>query len=97
MLDGKVIGECLPRHRAKEFIRFWVGHREAAAIWTLHLIVDNSSTHKSPAVKRWLAKHKRFHLHFIPTSSSWLNMVERCFGEISADGFAVDRSKASSS
>jgi transposase len=48
----------------------------------LHLIVDNSSTHKSPPVKRWLTRHPRVHLHFIPTSSSWLNMVERWFGEI---------------
>ena len=84
MLDGKVIGECLPRHRAAEFIRFLRRiDRETAADLPLHLIVDNSSTHKSPPVKRWLARHKRIHLHFTPTSSSWLNMVERWFGEIS--------------
>ena len=84
MLDGKVIGECLPRHRSEEFIRFLRRiDRETPADRELHLIVDNSSTHKSPPVKQWLLRHKRFHLHFTPTSSSWLNMVERWFGEIS--------------
>ena len=83
MLDGKVIGACLPRHRSKEFIRFLVTiDRETPPEVTLHLIVDNSSTHKSPPVKRWLTRHPRVHLHFIPTGSSWLNMVERWFGEI---------------
>jgi len=84
MLDGKVIGECLPRHRSEEFIRFLrrIDH-ETPADRELHLIVDNSSTHKSPPVKQWLLRHKRFHLHFTPTSSSWLNMVERWFGDIS--------------
>src|SRR5271157_604593 len=84
MLDGKVIGECLPRHRSEEFLRFLRRiDRETPADRALHLIVDNSSTHKSPPVKQWLLRHKRFHLHFTPTSSSWLNMVERWFGEIS--------------
>ena len=84
MLDGIVIGECLPRHRSKEFIRFLAKiDRETPRELDLHLIVDNSSTHKSPPVKRWLKRHPRFHLHFTPTSSSWLNMVERWFGEIS--------------
>ena len=83
MLDGKVIGQCLPRHRAKEFVTFLKQiDRETPAGLDLHLIVDNYATHKSPVVKRWLAKHKRFHLHFVPTSSSWLNMVERFFGQI---------------
>lgn len=83
MLDGKVIGECLPRHRSKEFIRFLVKiDHETPPELDLHLIVDNSSTHKSPPVKRWLKRHPRFHLHFIPTGSSWLNIVERWFGEI---------------
>jgi transposase len=83
LLDGKVIGECLPRHRSREFIRFLATiDRETPAALDLHLIVDNSNTHKSPPVKRWLRRHPRFHLHFIPTSSSWLNMVERWFGEI---------------
>jgi len=83
MLDGTVIGECLPRHRSREFIRFLNRiNRETPPDLDLHLIVDNSSTHKSPPVKRWLRRHRRFHLHFTPTSSSWLNMVERWFGEI---------------
>lgn len=83
LLDGKVIGECLPRHRSREFIRFLkkIDHETPAGL-NLHLIVDNYSTHKSPPVKRWLKRHPRFHLHFIPTSSSWLNLVERWFGEI---------------
>ena len=83
LLDGKVIGECLPRHRSREFIRFLnkIG-QETPAELDLHLIVDNYSTHKSPPVKRWLKRHPRLHLHFIPTSSSWLNLVERWFGEI---------------
>jgi transposase len=84
MLDGKVIGECLSRHRSEDFIRFLRRiDRETPTDLALHLIVDNSSTHKSPPVKRWLARHNRFHFHFTPTSSSWLNMVERWFGEIS--------------
>ena len=83
MLDGKVIGQCLPRHRSREFMRFLnlIDHQTPAEL-ELHLIVDNSSTHKSPPVKRWIKRHPRFHLHFTPTSSSWLNMVERWFGEI---------------
>lgn len=84
MLDGKVIGECMPRHRSEEFIKFLrCIDRQTTEDLDLHLIVDNSSTHKSPPVKRWLARHKRFRLHFTPTGSSWLNMVERWFGEIS--------------
>jgi len=83
MLDGKVIGECLPRHRSKEFVKF-LGtiDRNTPAELDLHLIVDNYSTHKSPPVIRWLKRHPRFHLHFIPTSSSWLNMIERWFRNI---------------
>jgi transposase len=83
LLDGKVIGACLPRHRSREFTRF-LGQidRETPAGLDLHLIVDNYSTHKSPPVQRWLRRHPRFHLHFIPTSSSWLNLIERWFGEI---------------
>ena len=83
MLDGTVIGKCMPRHRSREFIRF-LQHidEQTPAGLDLHLIVDNYGTHKSPPVKRWLKKHRRFHLHFIPTSSSWLNMIERWFREI---------------
>ncbi len=83
MLDGSVIGKCLPKHRAKEFIRFLKEiDKKTPADLDLHLIVDNYGTHKTPAVNTWLAKHPRFHFHFIPTSSSWLNMVERWFREI---------------
>jgi len=83
LLDGTVIGECLPRHRTKEFLRFLDRvDEETTADLELHLILDNYSTHKSPPVQRWLRRHPRFHLHFIPTGSSWLNLVERWFGEI---------------
>ena len=80
---GFVIGECLPRHRAKEFISFLKKiDRTVQKHLDLHLIMDNYSTHKTPQVKAWLVKHPRFKLHFIPTSSSWLNLVERFFAEI---------------
>ena len=83
MLDGTVIGECMPKHRSREFIRFLnIVDRQTPKELDLHLIVDNYSTHKTEAVQKWLRRHKRFHLHFIPTSSSWLNMIERWFGEI---------------
>lgn len=83
MLDGKVIGDCMPRHRHQEFIRFLKKiDTETPAGLDLHLIVDNYGTHKHPRVKSWMRRHPRFHLHFIPTSSSWLNMVERWFREI---------------
>ncbi len=83
MLHGRVIGECLPRHRGKEFVRFLKRiDIQTPAELDLHLIVDNYGTHKSPPAKRWIRRHPRFHLHFIPTSSSWLNMVERWFREI---------------
>lgn len=83
MLDGKVIGDCMPRHRHQEFIRFLKKiDGEAPVGLGLHLIVDNYGTHKHRRVKSWLQRHPRFHLHFIPTSSSWLNMVERWFREI---------------
>jgi transposase len=83
MLDGKVIGTCMPRHRHREFLRFLkLIDQKTPADLDLHLIVDNYATHKTPAVKRWLKSHPRFHLHFTPTSASWLNMVERFFAEI---------------
>ncbi len=83
MLDGKVIGTCMPRHRHREFLRFLrLIDQQTPAGLDLHLIVDNYATHKTPAVKRWLKAHPRFHLHFTPTSASWLNMVERFFAEI---------------
>ena len=83
MLDGKVIGDCMPRHRHQEFVRFLqLINVQTPADLDLHLIVDNYGTHKHPRVQSWLKRHPRFHLHFIPTSSSWLNMVERWFREI---------------
>jgi transposase len=81
MLHGRVIGCCMPRHRNGEFRRFLqLLDRETPAKLDLHLILDNYATRKTPAVKRWLQRHPR--LHFIPTSASWLNMVERFFAEI---------------
>ena len=80
VLEGRVIGQCMARHRHQEFIRFLNKiNRETPAGRELHLIVDNYATHKHPAVKSWLKRHPRFHLHFTPTSSSWLNLVERWF------------------
>ena len=83
VLDGVVIGQCRRRHRSQEFVQFL--RQVAAATPTrlhLHLILDNLSAHKSPAVRRWLGRHPRVHFHFVPTSSSWLNLVERWFLEI---------------
>ncbi len=83
MLDGTVIGECLPRHRSQEFIKFLKTIEQVTpAELDLHLIVDNYSTHKSPVVQRWLKRHPRVHFHFTPTSASWLNMIERWFREL---------------
>ena len=86
VLDGTVIGQCMKRHRHQEFLRFLRKlDRETAKRLALHLIVDNYAAHKTPEVKRWLKKHPRFHLHFTPTSASWLNQVERFFAEITRD------------
>ena len=83
MLDGQVIGQCLPRHRHQEFLKFLrTLDREFPAELDLHLILDNYGTHTHDTVTAWLAKHPRFHLHFIPTSSSWLNLIERWFREL---------------
>ena len=85
ILNGKVIGGCLPRHRGREFVKFLHQlEKEVPADLEVHLILDNYSTHKSATVQRWLKpkKRRRFHFHFTPTSSSWLNQVERWFGLI---------------
>ena len=80
---GTVIGHCTKRHRHQEFVRFLgVIDQRTPADLDLHLVVDNYATHKHPTVKAWLAEHPRFHMHFTPTSSSWLNLVERFFAEI---------------
>jgi len=82
-LDGKVIGQCLPRHRHQEFLKFLrTIDRQTNKGLDLHLIVDNYGTHTHPKVTAWLDKHPRFHMHFTPTSASWLNLVERWFREI---------------
>jgi transposase len=83
LLDGKVIGDCMERHRHQEFIRFLKKiDEETSAELNLHLVVDNYGTHKHPRVKRWLGRHPRFQLHFTPTSCSWLNLVERWLREL---------------
>ena len=83
VLTGQVIGTCLPRHRHSEFLKFLnVIDTEVPAGLDVHMILDNYSTHKHATVQAWLRKHPRFHLHFTPTSSSWLNLVERWFREL---------------
>jgi transposase len=83
MASGKLIGQCMKRHRHQEWLKFLKRiDAETPPELDLHLIADNYSTHKHAKVKAWLARHPRFHMHFVPTSSSWLNMVERWFREI---------------
>jgi transposase len=83
VLEGTVIGTCYPRHRNQEFLKFLRQiDRETSPGLDLHLVLDNYGTHNHDNVHGWLKKHPRFHLHFTPTSSSWLNLVERWFGEI---------------
>jgi transposase len=85
LTTGKVIGRLHARHRAIEFKQFLQTlDREVPAELDVHLVLDNSSTHKTPAIQRWLLAHPRFVLHFTPTSSSWLNLVERWFAELTA-------------
>ena len=85
-LDGSVIARCEERHRHTEWLRFLRQiDRETPKDKTLHLICDNYATHKHPTVMEWLGKHPRFHIHFTPTSASWLNMVERFFRDITTD------------
>jgi transposase len=83
VLDGTVIGECMARHRHQEFLKFLRKlDRETPADLILHVILDNYAAHKHDAVGRWLKRHPRFQLHYTPTSSSWLNLVERWFRDI---------------
>src|ERR1019366_6644112 len=85
MLDGRVVGQCLARHRHQEFLKFLrLLDREFPRNLDLHLVVDNYGTHNHENVKAWLANHPRFVLHFTPTSSSWLNLIERWFAEITS-------------
>ncbi|OGO20408.1 MAG: DDE endonuclease [Chloroflexi bacterium RBG_16_50_9] len=82
-LDGKVIGQCLPRHRHQEFLRFLrTINRHTPKGLDIHLILDNYATHNHPVVKEWLPKHPHYFFHFVPTSSPWLNMVERWLSQI---------------
>ena len=90
VLTGEVTGRCFDRHRHQEFLKFLkVIDAEVPSRQAIHVILDNYSTHKHADVQRWLRRHKRFHLHFIPTSSSWLNQVERWFRDL--DGKALRR------
>lgn len=82
-LNGKVLATCMPRHRHQEWLKFLrMIDRRTPRPLALHLIIDNYRTHKHPAVQRWAQGHPRFHFHFTPTSSSWLNMVERFFRDL---------------
>lgn len=85
-LEGKIIAQSAPRHRHQEWLGFLKQiEQEVPAGQDIHLIVDNYATHKHPRVKKWLKKHPRIHQHFTPTSSSWLNLVERFFRDVSQD------------
>ena len=84
VLEGKVIGRCMPRHRHQEFIRFLNAiDAEVPGKRAIHVVLDNYATHKHPEVLAWLARHKRFTFHFTPTSCSWLNAVEGYFAKLS--------------
>jgi transposase len=83
LAEGKLIGTCQPRHRHQEWIKFLkLIDRETPVELDIHLIIDNYGAHKHPKVKRWLRCHPRFHIHYLPTSSSWLNLIERWFREL---------------
>jgi len=83
---GNVIGQCMQRHRHQEWLRFLREiDRQTSQALDVHLIADNYATHKHARVKAWLKRHPRFHMHFTPTSASWLNQVERFFARITED------------
>jgi transposase len=80
---GRVIGKCFARHRAREFLNFLREiENNVLPDLDVHLVMDNSSTHKTPAIRKWLARHPRWHVHFTPTSSSWINQAERFFANL---------------
>ena len=82
-MTGELLGKCFPRHRHDEFLAFLkLIDKETPKDKQIHIILDNYATHKHETVNKWLKRNKRFHLHFTPTSSSWLNLVERWFREI---------------
>jgi DDE superfamily endonuclease len=90
VLDGKVVGQCQPRHRHQEFLKFLrLPDREFPGKRELHLILDNYGTHKTPEVQAWLKKHRRFVPHFIPTSSSWLNLVREVVRSVDTKSLAA--------
>ena len=91
VLDGSVISQCRPRHRHQEFLGFLnhLDHQVPAEL-AVHLIADNYATHKHPQVKAWLARHRRFHIHYTPTYASWLNQVERWFALITQQAIRRD-------
>jgi transposase len=98
LASGKVIGALHSRHRAIEFKRFLTTlDRQVPDECEVHLVLDNSSTHKTPAIHKWLAAHPRFVLHFTPTSASWLNLVERWFAELTAKSSVAARTARSAS
>ena len=85
MATGAVIGKCYRRHRQQEFLKFLNeidAQVEREPGTQIHIVLDNYGTHKTPSVKRWFERHPEYHLHFTPTSGSWLNQVERFFAEI---------------
>ncbi len=83
LAQGRLIGTCMSRHRHQEWIKFLkLIDAQTPAELELHIIADNYATHKHPKVHKWLARHKRFHMHFTPTSSSWLNLIERWFRDL---------------
>ena len=83
VIEGKVIGDCYKRHRHQEFLKFLRRiHREFPGKMSLHLVMDNYGTHGTPEVKAWLNRHPRFVVHYVPTSCSWLNLIERWFAEL---------------
>ena len=82
-LDGSIIGQCMQKHRHQEWIRFLnLVKKNVPMKKEIHIICDNYATHKHPKVKSWFERNQNFHVHFTPTSSSWLNMVERFFRDI---------------
>jgi transposase len=85
LAQGKVVGQCFARHRNREFLKFLRRlDQEFPGDIALHLVMDNYGTHKHPKVQAWLKKHPRFLPHYVPTSASWLNLVERWFGELTS-------------
>ena len=92
VLTGMIISQCMPRHRHQEWLKFLKAiDRQVPKDLQIHLILDNYATHTHDDVRQWLDKHPRFHLHFTPTSSSWLNLVERWFRELTDKASAARR------